>query len=85
MRAAVQKAGLPDDVTIYSCRHTHISQAILAGANLKLLAENCGTSVAMLEKHYAKFFAAARQELIERTSFRLGLEEGEVLPFRRPG
>jgi integrase len=85
MQEAVRKAGLPANITLYTLRHTHISQAIMAGANLKLLAENCGTSMVMIEKHYGKFFAAARRELIEKSAFKLGLEPAKVLPFKRPG
>jgi integrase len=85
MQAAVQKAGLPPSVTLYTLRHTYASQSIIAGMNIKFLSENMGTSIAMLEKHYAKFFAAIRREQVEKHSFKLGLEKGKVLPFRRPG
>jgi integrase len=36
----------------YHTRHTFISIALSNGANIKWLAEYCGTSVAMIEKHY---------------------------------
>jgi len=73
MRDAVEKAKLPEDCTIYALRHTYASQSILAGMNLKLLAENMGTSVRMLEVHYGKFIAASRRKLVEETAFKLGL------------
>ncbi len=49
MREAVARAKLPKGCTMYSLRHTHASQCILAGMNLKMLAENMGTSIRMLE------------------------------------
>jgi integrase len=74
MADAVAVAKLPPGVTIYALRHTHASQSILAGMNLKLLAENMGTSIRMLEQHYGKFIAASRRRLVEESSFKLGLD-----------
>lgn len=73
MKRAVKLAKLPKKCTIYSLRHTYASQSILAGMNLKLLAENMGTSIRMLEKHYGKFIAAARRQLVEQSAFKIGL------------
>jgi integrase len=70
---AVKKAKLPAACTIYSLRHTYASQSILAGMNLKLLAENMGTSIRMLEVHYGKFIAASRRKLVEESAFKLGV------------
>lgn len=39
--------------TYYSLRHTYITFRILTGANAFILANNAGTSVRMIEKHYA--------------------------------
>lgn len=39
--------------TAYSLRHTYISLRLLAGANILMVANNCGTSVQMIEEHYA--------------------------------
>jgi integrase len=82
MQAAVAKAGLPPNVTLYSLRHTHASQALLNGANMQVLAENMGTSIAMLQAHYGKYSAANRRKLIEASSIRLGLAIN-VTPLRR--
>lgn len=78
MQEAVKRAKLPKETTIYSLRHTHASQALLNGMNMKLLAENMGTSVRMLEQHYGKFIAASRRKLVEESSFKLGLPKGKV-------
>jgi len=68
--------------TVYSLRHTYCSQSLLAGMNIKLLAENMGTSVRMIEKHYGKFVAAARQKLVEESAFKLGLRPNNVAAIR---
>jgi site-specific recombinase XerD len=83
MRDAVQRAKLPKATTIYSLRHTYASQALLNGMNVQLLAENMGTSVAMIERHYGKFLAASRKKLIEASSLKLGLKRSNVTTLRR--
>jgi integrase len=81
MREAAKRAKLPKGCTLYSLRHTYCSQSLLAGMNIKLLAENMGTSVRMIELHYGKFIAAARRKLVEEAAFRLGLT-AKVVPMR---
>src|SRR5262249_38977594 len=83
MRAAVARAKLSRDTCMYSLRHTYASQSILAGMNLKLLADNMGTSIKMLETHYGKFIAASRRKLIEESAFKLGLPESNVATMRQ--
>jgi len=39
----------------YNTRHTYISVALTAGCNLKWIAEQCGTSVLMIQQNYGKF------------------------------
>jgi len=39
----------------YCTRHTFISVGLSNGVNIKWLAEYCGTSVAMIEKHYGRY------------------------------
>lgn len=54
---------LPAATCFYSLRHTHASLALLAGVNIQVLAENMGTSVRMIEKHYGKFLRADRRAM----------------------
>ncbi len=42
-----------ESVTPYSYRHTFISRWVASGRSIKVCADICGTSVAMIEKHYA--------------------------------
>ncbi len=64
MKAAAKAAGLPSETVFYSLRHYHISRALLAGMNAQVIAENCGTSVRMIEKHYGKFTRADRRAML---------------------
>jgi hypothetical protein len=59
---------LPDETVMYSIRHYHISKAITAGLPLQIVAENCGTSVKMIEKHYGKFTSDERLKMFNKVS-----------------
>jgi len=56
----------------YAYKHTYISVALSANVNIKWLAEQCGTSVAMIEKHYGRYINddgdAPLRALLERKS-----------------
>ena len=81
MAAAVIAAKLPEDTVFYSLRHTYASQCLMAGMNVQLLAENMGTSVTMIEKHYGKFTKLARQQQIEAGVPKLNLQPSNVTPL----
>lgn len=49
---AVTSAKLPEDVVLYSLRHTAISEMIMGGMDAFWVAKLTGTSVAMIEKNY---------------------------------
>jgi integrase len=66
MREATKAAGLPDGFVYYTLRHSHISWACLAGVKLQVLAENCGTSVRMIERHYGKFLNQDRRAMFDQ-------------------
>jgi integrase len=51
-KTAVERAGLPDGVVMYSLRHTAISEMILAGMDSFIVSKLAGTSVAMIESNY---------------------------------
>ena len=67
-RALVQEAKLPKDTVFYSLRHYHISKALLAGMPAQVIAENCGTSVRMIEKHYGKFMPKDRRAMLNQVA-----------------
>jgi integrase len=66
IKEALKKAGLAPDGSIYALRHTYVSHAIEGGVPLNVIADNCGTSVRMIEKTYAKLLAEKRRDFIER-------------------
>jgi integrase len=50
----------------YTMRHTFISVGLTNGVNIKWLADYCGTSVAMIEKHYGKYIRNDADEQLAR-------------------
>jgi integrase len=70
-REAVQEimaaVGLdPKHVTLYSMRHSAITRQVIAGTPIRIVAAMHDTSVAMIEKHYAKDIAAHSDEIFRR-------------------
>jgi len=59
-------ASSPKGSVFYCLRHYFISKALLSGIPIQIIAENCGTSVKMIEKHYGKFMNADRLKLIDQ-------------------
>ncbi len=71
LKAALKLAKLPASVSFYTLRHAHISRAIEAGMPLSLIAENCGTSLLMIQRNYAKVLARTRSDVIQKTAPKL--------------
>jgi integrase len=82
MKEAVHKAKLPKGCTLYSLRHTYASQQLKKGCDIKSLAENMGTSVRMIEKHYGKFFQEDRRRLVEQFGPNFDLPPVNVTPLQ---
>jgi integrase len=72
MALALERAGLGKEGTFYALRHSYISRAIEGEVPLNIIADNCGTSVRMIETTYAKVLAGKRREFIERGAPSLG-------------
>lgn len=68
---AVKLAKLPETVSFYTLRHAHISRAIEDGMPLSLVAENCGTSLTMIQRNYAKVLSRTRRDTIQKTAPKL--------------
>lgn len=85
-KAAAKKAKLPAGATPYSLRHSYISMALLGGANIKVVADSCGTSVRMIETHYGKFLGEHRRQAIDKALPRFGFKsDSKVVPLKRRG
>jgi integrase len=65
MKRALKAAGLDERASFYALRHSHISRAIEARVPLTVIAEQCGTSVRMIEENYAKVLARVKRELLD--------------------
>lgn len=74
---ALENAGMAPK-KFYATRHTFISTALVAGMNIKFVAEYCGTSVAVIERHYGRYIRdeSAQLALLESTT--------EGAPTRNP-
>jgi len=83
MREAVATAKLPKGVTLYTLRHTFATEHILGGTDLIVLAGVMGTSVKMLEQHYAHVLAEHKRRIIERSGFSLPIRVPNVVPMQR--
>jgi hypothetical protein len=57
---------LDKEGTFYALRHFYISRAIEGEVPLNIFADNCGTSIRMIETTYAKVLAGRLREFIER-------------------
>ncbi len=61
-RAIRERAKVRDSITIYSFRHFWISEMLMAGVDVLLVARVAGTSVAMIERVYGHFRNQSYQE-----------------------
>lgn len=68
VKQAVKLAKLPDSVSIYTLRHAHISRAIERNMSLQLIADNCGTSLLMIQRNYAHVLARTRRDMFQKTA-----------------
>lgn len=62
VKEAVRAAGLPDDVSAYSLRHSFITDAVGAGIPLATLAGVTGTSALQIERTYGKLLSSHVEE-----------------------
>jgi len=65
MREVRKAAKLPAGAVLYSLRHSHITKALENGAGAKLICDNVGTSLTMLERHYWGAIRKRRQEMLD--------------------
>jgi integrase len=58
--------------SLYSCRHTYITNALAMGLSTHLVAVNCGTSTAMIDRFYSKVTASLNASQLSGRSRRSG-------------
>ena len=61
----LERAKIKRTITPYSLRHLHATLALEKGADVGALAENMGTSPAMIRKHYQHITRKLRKEAME--------------------
>ena len=65
-KAAATEAGLPDGSTMYTLRHSTISDLVHGGLDLLTVAQISGTSVRMIEQHYGHLRSDVAATALER-------------------
>lgn len=85
MQRAIEQAKLPKETTIYCLRHTFISAALKGGAHIKVVADSVGTSLKMIEQHYAKFLPTDRRQMMTDALPSLGVERDNVRTLSKRG
>jgi integrase len=81
--AAAAKAGLDPATVFYSLRHSYISRA-LKRVPTKAVADHCGTSVAMLQRYYAKFIPSDMQQYVAEAAPQLRVDADQKVVQIRP-
>lgn len=67
-KAAVRKAGLPENIVMYHLRHAAISEMILAGVQSSIVALLTGTSTTMIDQHYGHLQHEKTRALLDKVS-----------------
>ena len=63
---AVAHAGLKPTTTFYSLRHSAIVRQILAGTPLRVIADACDTSTAMIERAYSAYISGHADAVLRK-------------------
>ena len=79
MARALERSGLDKEATFYALRHLYISRAIEGEVPLNVIADNCGTSIRMIETTYAKVIAGSSIPLGSAKKIRHLIEISESL------
>ena len=66
--AAAAVAGLPNDTTAYTLRHSTITDLVSAGLPLLTIAQISGTSAEMIERHYGHLVSDAAMKALDKLS-----------------
>jgi integrase len=81
---AVKKAGLDPETSLYALRHSYISRALKAGIPVKAVADQCGTSIAMIQRFYAKFIPSDLAEYAHKAAPQLRVDVDQKVVALRP-
>lgn len=82
---AVTTAGLDPETTFYALRHSYISRALKEHVPVKAVADQCGTSIAMIQRFYAKFIPSDQAEYAKAAAPALRINAGKKVVQLRSG
>jgi integrase len=66
VRDAANKAELPHGTCLYVLRHSHISEALMAGMSTLEIAKLCGTSIRMIDRTYGHLQVTTARERLAK-------------------
>jgi len=84
-RVAAAAAGLPKAATAYSLRHSFITQCLLKGIPVRLVAASVDSSTAMIEQTYSKYITRPGADLMRGALVdfdTLAPDDANVIPLR---
>jgi integrase len=82
--AVRERAGVREEITIYSFRHLWISESLMAGIDIATVARMAGTSVLMIEKVYGHFSTAHLREAQAKLDQLRSRQQAAKTPTSRP-
>lgn len=65
VKAAAIASGMPDGTSLYTLRHSVITDLVHAGADLLTVAQISGTSLAMIDRHYGHLRGSVAAKALE--------------------
>jgi integrase len=81
-RAVTAIGETAERVSSYALRHSHITEQLLAGLPVQLVAKLHDTSASQIEKHYAATIASHTDELVRGTMMELDRPSQDVVSLR---
>ncbi|MEP4338183.1 MAG: tyrosine-type recombinase/integrase, partial [Roseobacter sp.] len=60
-KQACKIAGLPPEASLYTARHSYITRHLVKAVPVMAIAQQCGTSLSMIEATYANFISDQRE------------------------
>lgn len=68
VKRAAESAKLPLEITLYTLRHSVITDLCIGGLDIHTIAKTSGTSVLMIERHYGKLLKNIATDALNRIS-----------------
>ena len=79
----VIRAGLDPETVLYTIRHSFISNQLLGGVPVALIAQETGTSLAMIDKSYAHFAGGDVRKRLAEGEFKFETPTSTVVALKK--